>query len=162
LSGIGVLSLTTSWRDVAYLYFAHASSYKRYNEELEREARKRNQAHIDRFAENKRLMAVNDSLTREMEKIERRIEENKMKFRREVMMDIYGFKRDLSVQRDWERERADSPYPDLFPLYGKMEAKPYESIRVCHVRGRVFLGGLLDHNPSAAASNRQPTRTADP
>src|SRR5690606_14451262 len=59
--------------------------------------------HTDRLAENNRLKTVADSMARKMEAIERRIEENKMKFRREVLMDIYGFKRDLTVQRNWER-----------------------------------------------------------
>lgn len=103
LSGTGVLSMTVDWREVTDLYFAHASGYKRYIAELEAESRKRNRAHVDRLAENARLKAVNDSLAREMKALERKIADHKMAFRREIMLDIYGFKRELSVTRDWER-----------------------------------------------------------
>ena len=103
LAGIGVLSMAYNYRDFAYYLTTNMMYYKKQISTLEAEANQRSRFNARQRAIVDSLQRSSDWLGRKVETLERKIENHKLSFKREVDVYLHGYGKEITVRRTWER-----------------------------------------------------------
>lgn len=102
LAGIGVLSMAYNYRDFAYYLATNMMNYKKQISTLEAEANRRSEFIAKQRNKVDSLQRLGDSLGWRVKSLEMKIDKHKLSFKREVEIDLQGYGKEITVQRDWE------------------------------------------------------------